>query len=69
MDAGSVITCGTLNNPQNGNVNIVGAGADSLATYSCNSGFKLQGITQRICSISGSWSGIPPTCVGEDFFY
>lgn len=39
----------------------------TVATHSCDKGFSLSGIAQRMCngdetSITGTWSGIAPTC-------
>ena len=33
------------------------------ATYSCDSGFKLDGTSPRTCQNDGNWSGAEPTCV------
>ena len=34
----------------------------STATYSCNDGYTLEGVTTRTCLASGSWSDSAPTC-------
>ena len=34
----------------------------SLATYHCNPGYILWGNASRLCSESGSWSGVTPQC-------
>ena len=34
----------------------------SLATYHCNPGYILWGNASRLCTESGSWSGVTPQC-------
>ena len=58
-------TCTTLNNPNNGVVNIQGNGIGSLAVYQCNSGSVLVGAPQRFCAHTGQWTGTAPTCTGK----
>ena len=36
---------------------------DSIARYSCNFGFSLEGDDQRVCQSNASWSGTVPTCI------
>ncbi len=52
--------CTTLQNPANGQVTVSG----TIAVYTCNSGFNLQGSSTRTCQ-SGFWSGTTPTCTGK----
>ena len=55
-----------LLNISNGQVVIDGPTEQgTVATYSCNSGFSLVGDRQRVCTESGAWSGIRPTCIRE----
>ncbi len=38
---------------------------DTLATYTCNDGFRLFGFDTRLCLRGGTWSGVfPPVCIG-----
>ena len=37
---------------------------DSVANYSCNTGYTLTGDAMRTCQRDGNWSGSIPTCVG-----
>lgn len=30
--------------------------------YSCDQGYRLQGLPRRVCQLYGSWEGNPPTC-------
>lgn len=36
--------------------------------YSCNRGFQLVGLRERICQGDGFWSGDPPTCQPDSHF-
>ncbi|XP_064397067.1 CUB and sushi domain-containing protein 1-like isoform X5 [Halichondria panicea] len=58
-----VIECPTLQNPDNGEVNIqVGINGDTTATYSCNEGYELNGNNIRNCEANLQWSGTAATC-------
>ena len=39
-----------------------GTSLGSIAMYSCNTGFKLDGPETLTCANDGTWSGQPPTC-------
>lgn len=56
------VDCGPLDDPVYGRVTISGTVVYSTATYTCNRGFGLVGVNQRVCQPSGAWSDIPPTC-------
>ena len=51
------LECPSLDNPENGLVRVTG----SNAVYSCNSGYKLKGSSQRSC-VGGHWLGQSPVC-------
>ena len=59
-----IIDCGTLSNPTNGNVALVNGDTQygAIATYSCNSGYTLNGNTDRQCLSNGQWNASNPTC-------
>ncbi len=38
---------------------------NTVATYTCDTGYTLNGGTTRTCGSGGSWSGSAPNCVGE----
>ena len=38
----------------------------SVATYTCNSGFVLEGEMTRVCQSNGIWRNSPPVCQGKD---
>ena len=58
----TVVNCGTLNNPTNGQVTTTGTTFGQNATYSCNTGYNLMGSSTRTCQSTGVWSGDVPTC-------
>ena len=67
-----MITCPVLPAIANGGVTINPVGTPvvgSAVTYSCNQGYFLQGDMIRDCtgdglSVSGTWTGTEPTCIG-----
>ena len=57
------VDCGELMAPENGAVSTSsGTTFTSTATYSCNDGYTLVGVSTRTCLASGSWSDSAPTC-------
>nr|XP_039270425.1 uncharacterized protein LOC120345097 [Styela clava] len=50
----------------NGDVKYTSTVYGSIATYSCNDGFSLQGDEQTVCQSDRKWSGKPPKCVNEN---
>ena len=61
----TAVDCGTLNNPANGQVSHTGRTTYRLtATYSCDTGYNLVGVSTRTCQATGVWSGSTPTCQG-----
>ena len=59
------IDCGVLGNPANGEVFVMNTIYNSVATYSCNTGYNLTGDDMRRCLESGFWSGSEPSCGGK----
>ena len=58
-----IVDCGALEKPVSGSVSFSnGTVMGSLATYSCDAGYAVQGNTTRTCLASGSWSATAPTC-------
>ncbi|XP_064386375.1 sushi, von Willebrand factor type A, EGF and pentraxin domain-containing protein 1-like isoform X2 [Halichondria panicea] len=63
-----MITCFDLPSLTNGIINYGGAGSpgsrpvDTVATYTCNPGYTLNGDTTRTCGSDGLWSGSAPVC-------
>ena len=57
------ITCPSLSAPRNGWLKFSnGLNVGSKASYTCQSGFILQGDATRVCGSNGVWSGRDPTC-------
>ena len=56
------IMCPNLVNPANGMVVVAGMSVGDIATYTCDPGFELEGVTTQTCQSDGTWSGIPPWC-------
>ena len=61
----SVVDCRDPGVPANGFKWLVNTFLGSVVTYSCNVGFALTGDAQRVCQVSGNWSGSLPTCVSK----
>ena len=58
--------CQSLPNITNGAVDLSGGTTfSSVATYSCDGGYELQGDPVRMCSESAVWNGTEPTCTGN----
>ena len=61
----TVVDCGQLS-LANGEVSYsFNTAYNSVATYSCDDGYRLDGTNTRTCLASGDWSGSPPTCSGK----
>ena len=64
MDCGLLpnITNGMLSyNPQGQDQTLV----DATVTYTCDTGYTLNGNSMRTCQTGGAWSGSDPTCDGK----
>ena len=57
-----VVTCGALEDINNGEVDITGIVFNFVATYTCSEGHQLDGDMQRTCLSTGAWSGSEPQC-------
>ena len=57
-----VTMCPQLNDPDNGMVNVTNFGIGAMATYTCSSGYQLEGSDLLTCGDDGQWSPDPPTC-------
>ena len=66
----TVVDCGTLTNPTNGQVSHTGRTTfEQTAAYSCDTGYILVGNSNRTCQATGMWSGRAPTCQGISVRY
>ena len=61
----TAVDCGDLSQPSNGQISIPATTLGSMATYSCDPGYTLDGNASRICGSDGQWSGSQPSCSGE----
>ena len=62
----SVISCGVpLVNSSGLTVIYSTVTYGSTVTYSCNVGYNLVGSLNQKCTATGSWSGSPPQCQGQ----
>lgn len=59
----TAVVCPALSNPANGVVSVIDLTFNSVATYTCNSGYVISGVQQRTCLETGEWSGQEPTCI------
>ncbi len=60
------VDCGSLGNPTNGAVDTSsGTTFMMTATYTCNTGYGVNGATTVTCAAGGNWSPDPPSCDGE----
>lgn len=63
-----VADCGSLDNPTDGTVTLGTNGwttEDEEATYSCNTGYNLNGQATVTCLDTGEWNADPATCTSE----
>ena len=65
----TVVDCGELDNPNNGQVSLDGIIFGSIATYTCDTGFNLIGDMERICQANGNWSESEPVCQSQFYTY
>ena len=61
----TVVDCGGLVPPSNGNRTLTGTTFGSQANYSCFVGYTLDGAMLRTCTAAGSWSESDPMCNSE----
>ena len=63
----SVIICGDLNPPLNGQVTTTTLQHGGMATYVCDIGYVVEGEATRECEGEGMWSGNAPVCRSKSF--
>ena len=59
------VVCGNLDRPRFGRVVMTGITFGSVATYSCQIGYRLVGESTRTCQANRQWSGVAPVCKSE----
>jgi hypothetical protein len=59
-----IVVCPTLNDPDNGNLELSGNTFGQTAEYTCNTGFNLIGESILMCGADGQWigDGDSPVC-------
>ena len=57
-----VVDCGSLTDPDNGQVSATTTTYTSTADYTCDTGYSLVGVNQRNCTAAGTWTDGEPTC-------
>lgn len=55
--------CGALADPENGEVSVTQTIYNEIASYKCNPGYDLIGVSQRVCKEDKTWSHSAPVCV------
>jgi hypothetical protein len=61
----ALVDCGGLEDPPNGTVTLSVTTYESVANYSCNAGYNLNGGSSRICLNTSEWSGSRPHCSSQ----
>ena len=61
------IHCSPLNAPNRGSKQGSNDTVDSVVSFSCDRGYRLQGSARRTCTTLGNWDGVEAKCVGEPF--
>ena len=62
----SVVDCGFLADPNNGEVHFTTTTFGSVAEYTCTGDCEPVGDYTRMCTAEGLWSGIAPQCPGTN---
>ena len=63
----AAVDCGPLSDPLNGSVDINQTVFESIVTYTCDTGYVLDGADTRICQANGMWSGTEPSCASKTY--
>ncbi|XP_072026993.1 uncharacterized protein [Amphiura filiformis] len=58
----NIIICNSLVAPANGGLYFTRTSVGGVVTYTCDEGFMLMGMEQRVCQENGQWFGRIPTC-------
>ena len=64
----AAVACSSLNDPDNGQVDTSsGTTFGSVATFSCDTGYKLSHQQEVVCGANGMWSPASPSCLSKTF--
>ncbi len=58
----AAVMCEALPGIANGQVELSGTFVSATATYTCDSGYILEGGSRRRCQNNGKWTGTEPSC-------
>ena len=61
----AAIHCGHLDAPSHGSKQGSSDVVDSVVTFSCDRGYRLQGSANRMCTTQGTWDVLEAKCVGQ----
>ena len=56
------VSCGTLTDPPNGEVDYSSTAEGSVAMYTCDPDYPLVGSDMRVCQSNGTWTSDEPRC-------
>ena len=56
------VVCGNPSSIENGHVSAPAITFTSVATYTCNEGFTLEGPSEKVCQEDGSWTTVTHSC-------
>ena len=57
--------CGSLHAPNHGSMEDSSDAVDTVVTFSCDRGYRLQGSEKRKCTTQGTWDGVETKCIGQ----
>ena len=55
--------CGDLESPLFGEVNVINTTFESVANYTCQRGYSINGTSIRLCGGDGLWLDAMPQCI------
>ena len=64
----SAVNCGDPGTPTNGQRTGSSTTYNSVVTFTCNTGYRLEGSGSRTCQSNGQWSGSAPRCIRKFCF-
>ncbi|XP_060573346.1 P-selectin-like [Ruditapes philippinarum] len=59
----SCVQCASLDDPDSGSVTLTTDGEQTVASFTCVTGYKVSGTSPLTCQTDGQWSDVNPTCV------
>ena len=57
-----LVGCGDPGMPMHGYKTGANYWAGQMVTFTCDTGYHLEGPTNRLCQENGNWSDVAPTC-------